>query len=103
MYIGMTVICCSIIYTLLLCIMYFRKERIVTVETKIYDVILAINLLGLILELLCCFTVPVREEIPILNEVINRLFLVYFVVLFLLLLYTCILLLLMLTIKRLMN
>ena len=80
MYIGMTVICCSIIYTLLLCIVYFRKERIVTVETKIYDVILAINLLGLILELLCCFTVPVREEIPILNEVINRLFLVYFVV-----------------------
>lgn len=80
MYIGMTVICCSIIYTLLLCIVYFRKERIVTVETKIYDVILAINLLGLILELLCCFIVPVREEIPILNEVINRLFLVYFVV-----------------------
>ncbi len=78
--IGISVICCSIVYTLLLCIVYFSKERIVTIETKVFDIILASNFLGLILELLCCFTGPMRENIPILNEIINRLFLTYFVV-----------------------
>lgn len=75
--IGITVILCTFMYSLLLTIVYFSKERIQNRENKIYGFMVVSNLIGLILEFCCCFTVPLREQIPFLNELVNRGFLTY--------------------------
>ena len=79
MQIGMSVIGCSFIYLLLLSVIYFNKERVKTLETKLYSVLLVANVIGLALEFLCCITVKNMEIIPLLNIIINRIYLVYFV------------------------
>ena len=78
MIIGMSFIVCSLIYTTLLCIVYFSKRHIKSSETILYDRLLFSNLLGLILELCCCFTVMNKDNFPILNFIINRCYLIYF-------------------------
>ena len=78
MLIGISFIVCSLIYMLLLCSVYFTKKRRKTTETEIYATLLVLNVIGLILELACCFTVQHMEEIPILNLICNRAYLVYF-------------------------
>ena len=78
MQIGMSFIVCSLIYMFLLCTVYFSKKRIKTTETEIYAQLLVLNVIGLILELACCFTVQNMDEIPILNLICNRAYLVYF-------------------------
>ena len=79
MQIGMSVIVCSLIYLMLLGLVYFKKEKIKTFETNVYGFLLASNIIGLILELLCCFTVINQDNIPIVNYIANRLYLIYFV------------------------
>ena len=66
MQIGMSFIICSLIYLLLLCTVYFTKKRIKTTETEIYAQLLVLNVIGLVLELACCYTVQHMEDIPIL-------------------------------------
>ena len=78
MIIGISFITCNLIYLLLLCIAYFLKKKIKTVETEIYAKLLILNVIGLILELACCYTVIHMEEIPITNIIANRLYLIYF-------------------------
>ncbi|MCI9110910.1 MAG: hypothetical protein HFH47_03735, partial [Bacilli bacterium] len=79
MQIGMSVIVCSLIYLILLGLVYFKKEKIKTFETNVYGFLLASNIIGLVLELLCCFTVMNQDSIPLVNYITNRLYLVYFV------------------------
>ena len=78
MVIGVSFIICSLIYMLLLCIVYFSKKRIKTIETKIYSLLLVLNVIGLILELICCLTVSHMDVVPILNVICNRAYLIYF-------------------------
>ena len=78
MQIGISFITCSLIYTILLSIVYFTKKRIKTTETEIYAQLLILNVLGLILELLCCYTVKNMDSIPVLNFITNRAYLIYF-------------------------
>ena len=78
MVIGMSFITCSLIYMILLCIVYFTKKRIKTTETEIYAQLLILNAIGLILELACCFTVQNMDRIPTLNLICNRAYLIYF-------------------------
>lgn len=78
MIIGMSFIVCSLIYTLLLCVIYFSKSRIKTIETRMYAVLLILNVVGLILEFFCCLTVKNQAVIPIINTIVNRAYLVYF-------------------------
>lgn len=75
MYLGITLIISNLIYSLLICYMYFSKKRMDMEETKLYGNIVVINIVNLIMELLCCYTVVNIEQIPFLTEVINRLFL----------------------------
>ena len=79
MQIGMSVIGCSCVYLILLAINYFRKERINTFETHLYSVLLILNIIGLVLEFLCCITVSKMDIIPLINSIVNRLYLIYFV------------------------
>ncbi len=55
MTIGISVITCSLLYSLLLLVVYFKKERIKTTENKIYSILISINVFGLVLELLCTY------------------------------------------------
>jgi len=78
MVIGMSAISCSLVYMILLCIVYFAKKRIKTIETRIYASLLILNVIGLMLELACCFTVMNMDSMPLLNIICNRAYLVYF-------------------------
>ncbi len=78
MQIGISFIVCSLLYLILLSVVYFRKERIKTIENGIYGWLLKLNIVGLIVELICCFTVKNMNKYPIINEIFNRTYLVYF-------------------------
>ncbi len=79
MVIGITVIFCSLIYILLLTIIYFSKKRISNIETKLYNKLLVVDIIGLFLELFCCLTVSEIINIDILKYIVNRLFLVFII------------------------
>lgn len=79
MQVGMSVIACSFIYLIILLIAYFKKERVKGFETKLYSILLVLNLIGLFLEFSCCLTVFYQEVVPALNIIVNRLHLLYFV------------------------
>ena len=78
MVVGISFIVCSFIYTMLLCIVYYSKKRIKSSETILYSRLLISNLIGLFLEFCCCFSVKHMNDYPLLNEILNRSYLVYF-------------------------
>ena len=91
MVVGMSFIVCTFIYMLLLCVVNFSKKRMNTIETKIYDQLIVLNVIGLVLEFICCLTVKNMDQVPILNIIMNRFYLIYFasfVTLFTLYVYT---------------
>lgn len=77
MYIGIAIILLSLLYITLVAVVYFSKERLNNIENKIYNVLIITNVIGLLLELGCCFTVYNMDTYPVLNVIITRLFLVY--------------------------
>ena len=78
MVVGMSFIVCSFIYTMLLCVVYYSKKRIKSSETILYSRLLKANVVGLFLELCCCFSVKHMNDYPLLNEILNRSYLIYF-------------------------
>ena len=78
MQIGMSVIGTSLVYLTLLAIVYFRKEKVKTFETKLYGILLVLNLIGLFLELMCCISISIDQN-SIITTLINRSYLIYFV------------------------
>ena len=80
MVIGITVICCMLLFCLLVGTVYFSKSKLKNTENKLYSRLVIITMIGLVLELLCFFFVShkdVSSTYRILNEIINRAFLVY--------------------------
>lgn len=55
MVIGVSVITCCLVYSVMLLILYFSKRRIDNMENKIYSILVVINVFGLLLELACCY------------------------------------------------
>ena len=80
MVIGVTVICCSLIYSIMLAILYFTKKRINNIENKIYKLMVCMNIFGLINELVCCYF-TFYEKASLFNSiacmVVNRIFVLY--------------------------
>lgn len=80
MVVGISVITCSLLYSIVLFVIYFSKERISNTENKIYSILVAINVLGLILELACTYFTYTYET-TIFNNFMcilcNRLFIMY--------------------------
>ena len=82
MIIGISVISCSLIYSIMLFILYFSKQRIKNMENRIYSVLVVINVLGLVLELLCCyFTYANGHSVleSFMCVLCNKLFVVYMI------------------------
>ena len=80
MLVGVTFISCSLLYSVMLLIVYYRKQRINSVENKIYSVLVRMNVLGLVLEVLCSRFVLLNGTTflnTILCSLFNRLFIIY--------------------------
>ena len=80
MTIGVTVILCSLLYSAMVAIVYFSKKRVNNIENKIYGILLKISIVGLLIELSCCYLVYYADVSPIigfLNVFANKLFLIY--------------------------
>ena len=67
MIVGITFISCSLLYSIMLTVVYYRKQRINSIENKIYSILVRMNVFGLILELLCSYFVFVIGTSPINN------------------------------------
>ncbi len=70
----------SLFYSLMLVIIIISKKRINTVETRIYSWLVFSNFFGLIIAILCYFTVKNNSIVPILNYFVSRLYLTYLIV-----------------------
>ena len=76
MIIGLTVIIVSFMYVLLLSIVYLSKQRINNVENTIYNKLIVLDILGLVLESLCCLTVSKMINNTLLQHIVNKAFLI---------------------------
>ena len=79
MIIGVSVISCSLVYLIILAIIFFKKDKVKNFETNTYGSLLVLNIIGLILELCCCFTVSNMDKLGIINEITNRIYLMYYI------------------------
>ena len=77
MIVGIACLVLSFVYVSLTGTMYYSKRRINNKENKIYNYILLIMFVGIFLELGCILLVPVRDNFGLLNEIVNRLYLLY--------------------------
>ena len=70
----------SLVYMTILIILYFSTKRVNSPETRIFKYIMISNEIGLIIDLLCIYSVTHMEQMPIFNFVITRLLLVYYLI-----------------------
>lgn len=70
----------SFFYNILLIIAYFSKDRIRTLENKVYSKLIIINSIGIILELLCTLFAGYAEEYLLFYTILNKLFLIELIV-----------------------
>jgi len=75
MVIGLSIIITTFLYLMIVSIVYFSKPRIKSVENKVYSYLLLISVCNLVLEVGCCFFVAHRDSYRLINEIINRMFL----------------------------
>ena len=80
MVMGITMLVISLIYLIMTSIVYFSKQRLDSKEIKLYNGLIISSFFGIFLELSCIFIVPYKDVFPILNEAVNRLFLLYLLV-----------------------
>ena len=64
---------------ILVFIMFFFKKHHDTTETKLYSWLIVTNLIGVIIEFLCTFASMIHEILPILSNIILKLYLVYII------------------------
>lgn len=65
----------SLFYSVSLNIIYFKKSHLKNIETKLFSVMLVLNLIGLVLELSCYFLVKV--DFMLFANIVNRAYLTY--------------------------
>ena len=70
----------SLLYSIMLVIIILFKKRINTIENKIYSWLVISNFFGLLLAILCYFTVKNNDIIPMINYYISRFYLTYLIV-----------------------
>ena len=68
----------SLVYVLVLNIFYFSKKRFNSLENRIYKCLLLSNVVGLLIELGCFYTVIHMNKIPYINSFVTKLLLIYY-------------------------
>ena len=66
----------SFFYSVLLMIAYFSKDKIKTLENKVYSKLIIINFIGIILELFCTIFAGYAKDHLVFYTILNKLFLV---------------------------
>lgn len=66
----------SFFYSVLLMIAYFSKDKIKTLENKVYSKLIVINFIGIILELFCTIFAGYAKDYLVFYTILNKLFLV---------------------------
>ena len=66
----------SSFYSVLLMIAYFSKDKIKTLENKVYSKLIIINFIGIILELFCTIFAGYAKDYLVFYTILNKLFLV---------------------------
>ena len=74
---GIAILCVSFLYSIFLNILYFSKKHIKTYETKMFSIMMVSNLIGIILEFSCIFSLYYLGTDNLLVIIINKLFLLY--------------------------
>ena len=80
MLIGVSVISSCLLFSIMLLFLYFSKQRINSMENKIYGVLVVINVIGLVLELLCCYFTyynGTNSFNTLMCFIVNRIFVLY--------------------------
>ncbi len=72
----LNVILCGLIFSVVLNAIYFRKKHIKTGETKIFSILLIVNLISLISEFVCSYIGYNFPEDTLLSHVVTKLFLI---------------------------
>ena len=83
MIVCITIISCMLLFQILIAAAYYSKERVDTVDNRLYGKLLVSTLLGLVLELLCYITIiesDASSTLQILAMVVNKMFLVYLLI-----------------------
>ena len=69
----------SLFYICLLTIVYFSKRRLKTPENIIFSLLILTNLIGVVLAIICYFTISNMETMPVINNVVSKAYLFYLV------------------------
>ena len=77
MNVGFTFSVVSLFYSILLTIIFFSKERLITLENKVYSWAIIANLIGVILAISSYFLILRVDELPIINIIIAKGYLIY--------------------------
>ena len=78
MNVAISFIVLSIFYSVFINISSYRKKYVPTIDTKLFYKMITLNLIGLILELLCYYTVS--NNLSFLPQLLNRLYLTYLLI-----------------------
>lgn len=79
MQISMAFLVFSLLYCLFLIILFFKKEHVKNFETKIFGIMILLNLMGLIVELLCDTSIIYFGVNSFITKLIAKMLIVYFI------------------------
>lgn len=74
------IICLSLVYSIVLNVVYFRKNHLQTQETKYYSILIVLNLFALIFELICGILGHTLPDSSVLSILFTKVFMTYLTV-----------------------
>ena len=74
------IICLSLIYSIVLNVVYFRKNHLQTQETKYYSILIVFNLFALIFELICGILGHTLPDSSVISMMFTKVFMTYLTV-----------------------
>lgn len=69
----------SLFYICLLTIVFFSRQRVNSIENKLFSYLIISNLFGVLIAICCYFTISNIDTVPILNEVVSKAYLMYLI------------------------
>ena len=74
------IICLSLVYSIVLNVVYFKKNHLQTQETKYYSILIVFNLFGLIFELICGILGHTLPDSSVISILFTKVFMTYLTV-----------------------
>lgn len=77
---GSTFSTCSLFYMVLLCVVFFSKRRLQSIENNLYKRLIIVSLIEVICAIACYNTIVYKDTIPLINDIVSRMLLVCYLV-----------------------